>query len=676
MAAAMAVERAFVTLTGALQIALPVHTAAAVAARVAFFDHATAVIALVFGVMLGMEVGFAGPMVSRPRAGLVMFSWLPLPTIAMLALGLGIGEDRTATLVVLALLFAAGTYARRFGPLGFLGGVAGFIGYFLGFFLREHGGIGLGDFWWMAAELLVAGAVALVVELTLFYPARKRAARRAVRSYRARATDIARLSVKLLDAPSEPARARALRRLQRRANRLNEAALIADARITDLDRAPSGWPEPAVCRRLMADDEAATLELAHVSELHSERNLPARVRELVCGALAALARRDDHAVSSAAATLTHMLETHTTVGADTFGERAGVRRLLGALGVLIDTHAAWHAAPAAAVLNGSALRHVERAAAPPASSPVVLFGGWLPGAAFISHAASTQPDGERSGWGRLQLSPHVRAGVQMLVAGGGAIVAGSMLSGYRFYWSALAAFFILAGASNTGEQVRKGAYRVAGTAAGIGLGMVTARLAGTNTVAVIAVVLVSLCLGLYLFRINYALMLFGFTVAVAELYVEFGEFSDHLMVLRLEETAIGAAVTALAVILVLPLRPTRVIRAAAGKFASSLKEAASTAGPLGVTALRHVDVAYQDLLASAGARYSPYSPLIAPGAARRRLVRTATDAHAQAHSLLLDRAYTPRAADTDRPATSRQATSRQAVRERLRTAAETITALT
>jgi uncharacterized membrane protein YccC len=67
----------------------------------------------------------------------------------------------------------------------------------------------------------------------------------------------------------------------------------------------------------------------------------------------------------------------------------------------------------------------------------------------------------------------------------------------------------------------------------------------------IAVILAALFFGFYLQRINYAFMVTGITVMVAQLYVQLDEFSNSLL-LRLEETALGAAVAIAVVMLVFP----------------------------------------------------------------------------------------------------------------------------
>jgi uncharacterized membrane protein YccC len=56
------------------------------------------------------------------------------------------------------------------------------------------------------------------------------------------------------------------------------------------------------------------------------------------------------------------------------------------------------------------------------------------------------------------------------------------------------------------------------------------------------VILVALFIGFYLQRINYAFMVIAITVMVSQLYVQLGEFSNVLLLLRLEKTALGAAI--------------------------------------------------------------------------------------------------------------------------------------
>jgi uncharacterized membrane protein YccC len=195
----------------------------------------------------------------------------------------------------------------------------------------------------------------------------------------------------------------------------------------------------------------------------------------------------------------------------------------------------------------------------------------------------------------------------MAVAVTGAIVLGDQLSGRRFYWAVIAAFVTFMGANNAGEQLRKGIYRVAGTVIGVLIGAVLAHVVGRRTDLAIAVILGSLFVGLYLMRISYAFMVIGVTVMVSQLYVQLDEFSNSLLVLRLEETALGAGVAALTVLCVLPLRTQRVARVATRQYLLAVTTAVELAiKNLGAVAsggdlrnaARTVDAAYHEVLST------------------------------------------------------------------------------
>jgi uncharacterized membrane protein YccC len=185
------------------------------------------------------------------------------------------------------------------------------------------------------------------------------------------------------------------------------------------------------------------------------------------------------------------------------------------------------------------------------------------------------------------------------------------MSGRRFYWAVIAAFITFMGANTAGEQLRKGVFRVVGTLVGVVIGSLLAHAVGDVVWLQIAVVLVALFLGLYLFRINYTFMTIGITVLVSQLYVELGEFSNQLLLLRLGETAVGAAVAMLTVLLVLPLHVGRVARVAArqeiealadlvDRCLDRLADPGSEAGSdLALrAAARRADMAYQALTAT------------------------------------------------------------------------------
>ena len=95
------------------------------------------VIALMLGAILALISGFGVSMYATARAQLVTLLFLPLPLLATLAGGLSV-HVRLASLALLAVVLAIGTYCRRFGPRGFMGGMLAFMGAFLGFFIQDY----------------------------------------------------------------------------------------------------------------------------------------------------------------------------------------------------------------------------------------------------------------------------------------------------------------------------------------------------------------------------------------------------------------------------------------------------------------------------------------------------------------------------------------------------------
>jgi hypothetical protein len=93
---------------------------------------------------------------------------------------------------------------------------------------------------------------------------------------------------------------------------------------------------------------------------------------------------------------------------------------------------------------------------------------------------------------------------------------------------------------------------------------------GHHAFGSIAVILVALFLGLYLMRTNYAFFVVAITVVVSQLYIQLGEFSNSLLLVRLEETALGGAVTVVVIMVVFPLRTRRVLRVARHEYVQSV----------------------------------------------------------------------------------------------------------
>nr|WP_275403847.1 FUSC family protein [Pseudonocardia acidicola] len=168
----------------------------------------------------------------------------------------------------------------------------------------------------------------------------------------------------------------------------------------------------------------------------------------------------------------------------------------------------------------------------------------------------------------------------MAVAGGLAILLGEMVSPTRYYWAVLAAFLAFTGTSTRSETVAKAFNRVLGTLIGLAAAILLADLTAGNTPAILAVILVSVFAAFYLFTVNYALMVFFVTIMVAEMYDVLHQFSDQLLLLRLTETAVGAAVGIVVALILVPTSTRDTARAARTAVLGALAEL------LGATARR------------------------------------------------------------------------------------------
>ncbi len=256
--------------------------------------------------------------------------------------------------------------------------------------------------------------------------------------------------------------------------------------------------------------------------------------------------------------------------------------------------------------------------AQPLNSPVRLAGGWLQGSAMVSAVASARPP--RRGPG---MHPALRLAIQATVASAAALTAGDAVDPNRFYWAMIGVLVILIGTYNVSEQVTKALFRTVGTLVGVLAGGLLAHAVGQRDGWARAVVLIALTLAHYLVRVNYTFMIMGVTIAISQEYVQLGQFANHLLVIRLEETAIGAGIAALVVTLVIPLYTRRVLRVAAEQHhaaAAAIAEHAAghTGGHGGDASLRHavraLDDAHHAMLATR--RSLRQLGLLVPSAAR------------------------------------------------------------
>jgi hypothetical protein len=588
----LAAEALFVRLTHALQIPVGATRPAAEAARAASADHEGLVVIMLIGALVGLNSAF-GVNDPKARGQLVTMLLLPVPLVAALAVGLSLGSNRLLCLILLPVIMAAGTYLRRFGPRGMFAGSLLFFGFFFGFFL--HAAVTVHDLGWLTAAIGVGLAVAIAVRFLLFFPNQRKALQRTGRSFAARAQKVASSLLDVFDdGDRDP---RPARRLQTQLLRLNEAALMFDAQLGDPDAVDGGSSRQQLHQRLF-DFELALANVARFTEALARITLSEAQRSQIRLALLDVVERNPEGARRHAESLGGLPGQDDASISDPDGTRVVLlRRFAGSMVALADAGmeslSAGTPAPGADEFRPA----------------VTLFAGWLPGSAGVSSMASAESGGRL--WDRVVLRTWTRMAIQMGVAAGLAVALGDLVSPSRYYWAVLAVFVTFMGASNSGEQTARALYRVAGTVIGIAIGSLLVDLVGHHNDWSIAVVLVSVFLGFYLLRINNTFFVIAITVMLSQLYQELYEFSYTLLLYRLAETALGAAVTIAVVTLVFPLRTRRVLRVAFRTHIRAIETLVDHASQVLTTAgpaprgdrlrddARAVDASYQTLVTTA-----------------------------------------------------------------------------
>lgn len=149
--------------------------------------------------------------------------------------------------------------------------------------------------------------------------------------------------------------------------------------------------------------------------------------------------------------------------------------------------------------------------------------------------------------------PTTRQAFQATAACAFALGIGQALSEDRWYWAVGTAWWIFVNTASRGETLVRGFRRVLGTVVGIAAGLLIAvplHGAPVPTAALVAVCVFGI---FYTAAPSYSWMMFFVTVMAGLLYGLLGVLHPGLLLLRFEETAIGALGAALAVVLVLPV---------------------------------------------------------------------------------------------------------------------------
>ena len=196
-----------------------------------------------------------------------------------------------------------------------------------------------------------------------------------------------------------------------------------------------------------------------------------------------------------------------------------------------------------------------------------------------------------------------RFAARVTLAAGIAMAAGMAISPQRWFWAVITVYVVFLNARSRGDTIYKGLQRLAGTLFGIASGLALALLVSGDPVIEAICLLLSVFGMFYLFLLSYTAGIFCVTVLLGLLYGMLGASLETVLVLRFEETAIGAMAAIFVAVLVLPVRTRDQVRQSGRRVLTAMAEvvAACRAGWAGepsgspLEAMRRVDRQVADL---------------------------------------------------------------------------------
>lgn len=485
-----------------------------------------------------------------PRQQRITMALLPLPAALSITAAALLSPYQLASDIVFVVVVFVAVYIRRFGARGRALGMVAFMAYFFNLFLRA----GVHELPWMILAVLV-GTLCTFVMTTYLLPDRpERVLQATIRSLRARMAIVVDTTADVLRVGLDERRRR---RLRVRIARLNETALMVQDQIEDKANPAALWLGDGGehLAPWLYDAELAVewVAIAGIRAASETSEIPAGTRTELVAALNELA---------------------WAIGVP---DPAGLRRAANAAQDILDRQSAPPGEPHHAAVRRLALAIISAATA---TSEVreqiehaVADGATARGPDDASPGAESDADDEESPRGLL---PTTRQAIQASVAASLAIVTGDLVSPARWYWAVIAAFVVFAGTNTWGDTLTKGWQRLLGTVLGVPCGILVATLVAGDRTASLVMIFVCLFCAFYFMQLTQSLMAFWITTMLALLYGLLGQFSFDVLLVRIEETAIGAVIGVAVAILVLPTNIGTVLRKDTRDFLAELSALIAT----------------------------------------------------------------------------------------------------
>ncbi len=467
------------------------------------------------------------------------------PAVASVVAGTLLAPYRVVADVVFVVVMVIAVYVRRFGPRGFALGMAAFMPFFFTQFLQATAD----QLPWLLVGATTGISSTLLLRGWVFAERPERTIERLARAFRAHLHALVEAVVDLLSSSPEAVEDE-LRDVRRRRTRLNETALLVADRLEqrDPDHSADGHEgDGADLAWRVFDAELAAERLAVATWRLIEGGTPVDdgSRRALLAGLRGLGAAS--ATGTPPGTVTALLDgakrNVSALVAETRGHGDRTQRVAFAVTRLADAMETAQLPDGSTPADDSRTPQVQTDRTGGGPDPKHLSDG-------------PDPDGDRDGetdTGPEGLRLSTRQAIQVGVATSLAIIVGELVSPSRWYWAVIAAFVVFIGTSSRGDMLSRASQRVVGTIGGVIAGMGLAVFVGGHPLPALMLLFCCVFLALYLVQ-SQALMAFWITAVLALLYGLIGQFSVETLVVRIEETAIGAAMGMLAGYLVLPKR--------------------------------------------------------------------------------------------------------------------------
>ncbi|WUB59869.1 FUSC family protein [Streptomyces sp. NBC_00582] len=542
---------------GLLRLAAGLRTVAAISLTLAVLSLLGADVQhLVAGAIAAMVATFAIREKQRPRQAVTLALGLAVALASVSVAALFATRQVAGDVFFVVLIFCA-VYGRRFGDRGTTLGLVGFQVYFLALFV----GVTTENLAGFCGVIALAFVCSAVARFALVPQTPAGILERLRQAFRARLAQLIDAQLELLDAgPDEVDRA--LEHAREGTARLHETAMMIQGRLEE------GTSDEAVARlvqRRIADAEitAERLGLMLLTARGTERadTLTLHLPGAPLPEGGHLPVRDD-ALDTLRRDLTALRLLVRQPAADG-AATAGVRNRL--LGYRDEENL-----PQASPDVQDVFRGLGEAARAVLGLRIALDGPQdesgdsletarsreeldAEDVAIAAEEEDQQEDQDEKGLRR----PTTRAAVQVAVGSSLAMAGGELLSAHRWYWAVLTCWIVFLNTASTGEILVKGYRRLLGTVLGVVAGILLAGIVGHHTGTAFAVVLLCVFAMFYTAPLSYTLMSFFVTAALGVLYTLLHTYSLSVLVLRIEETALGAVCGVVAAALVLPVRTDR-----------------------------------------------------------------------------------------------------------------------